>query len=204
MDPNTVNQATGLNVLMAGVSGFIWIPLIQCWGRAPVLFWTSITGFGISTGCAVAAEFTQFYALRAVQGILQSSYLSLGLTIIQDVFFLHEHARKIGMWVSAVLISPQLGPMLGNFMLYYLGDWRANAWVVTAVAGLNMILMPLLADETRYDRAVQEQPARGSKLTRLVGVWQIRNHSYFMTFKDSFLLTMKVCMKPLVIMSFIY
>lgn len=206
MDPNTVNQATSINVLMLGIGGALWIPVSQFWGRAPVIFWTALFGFGFCIGCSTAQTFNQFYAFRALSGLFQSSYLSIGLTVIQDVFFFHEHARKIGLWVVCVLSSATLGPIFGNFMLYYLNEWRGPMWLATAVAGLTFVLMPILADETYYDRSIpiEDQPDRGSKVWRLIGTWQIRHHNYFMPVFSSIWRLLRVWCKPLVIVSFFY
>ena len=44
MSPVVVNYATNLNVIMCGVSGILWMPLLNYWGRTPVLFWSSVLG----------------------------------------------------------------------------------------------------------------------------------------------------------------
>ncbi|OAG45113.1 hypothetical protein AYO21_00461 [Fonsecaea monophora] len=206
LSPNKVNEASSLNILMIGIGGFIWIPFINFWGRAPVLFWTALLGFAFTLGCAVAPNFSTYYAMRGLQSTFQSSYLSVGLACITDVFFFHEHARKIGIWIACVLTAPYFGPIFSNFMLYYLVEWRPVTWMITAVSGLNLVLTPFLIDESFYNRNIpaESQPHRGNKISRILGIWQIRNHSYFMPVGTAFLRYLKVCLKPLVILSFIY
>ena len=43
---------------------------------------------------------------------------SLGLSFIKDMFFFHEHARKIGLWAWLYLLSPYLGKFHSNRTLF--------------------------------------------------------------------------------------
>lgn len=42
MSPNKVTYAGNLNVVILGIGGLFCIPFIYFWGRAPVLFWTTL------------------------------------------------------------------------------------------------------------------------------------------------------------------
>lgn len=169
-------------------------------------FWTALLGFAFTLGCAVAPNFSTYYAMRGLQSTFQSSYLSVGLAIVTDVFFFHEHARKIGIWIVCVLTAPYFGPIFANFMLYYLVEWRPVTWMLAGVSGLNFVLTPFLIDETYYDRTIplENQPHRGNKISRILGIWQIRNHSYFVPVGTALLRYVKLCLKPLVILCFVY
>lgn len=89
--------------MISGIGGLWWIPFVYFWGRAPVLFWTTLAGALFTLGCAVTTNFTTFYALRAMMGFTLTACQTIGLSFIKDMFFFHEHARKIGLWAALFL-----------------------------------------------------------------------------------------------------
>ncbi|PVH68467.1 MFS general substrate transporter [Cadophora sp. DSE1049] len=206
MSPNAVNKANNLNILMIGIGGLIWVPVCRFIGRGPVMFWTTIFGFAFILGGTVVQNFESYYAMRGLQTAFLSSYLTIGLIVITDVFYFHEHARKIGIWIASVLIAPNLAPVFANLILYYLNEWRPVWYMVLPVVAITLILVPVLADETYYDRTIslERQPARGSRISRLTGAWQIRNHTYFPSVWSSTLHLLKHMARPLVIACFFY
>jgi MFS family permease len=86
-----------------------------------------------------------------------------------------EHARKIGIWIWAVIFSPYLGPFLSSLIAEY-SDWRTSVWTLFGLFGLAVVLVVLFADETIYDRKhAKEQPPRPEGFLRdrfesLVGI----------------------------------
>lgn len=206
MSANDVNKATNLNVLMLGLGGLVCVPLLESWGRAPVLFWSAFLGFFSVLGMALSYSFTTWYAFRAISGLLYSSSIASGLCLINDMYFFHDHARKIGIWITSVLLAPSLSSAFGNFIIAGLGEWRSTVWVYLAIQGVNLVITPLLMDETYYDRKLptEEQPERGSRMFRLLGTWQLRNHRYFLPLWSSVVKLVKVFGHPLVLMSVVY
>jgi hypothetical protein len=72
---------------------------------------------------------------------------------------------------------------------------------------VGLLLIVLFADESWYRRdiAQAEQPARGSRLLRLVGIWQIRVHSgYFLPVQTSCHRLVAVFIKPVIVPTMIY
>lgn len=182
------------------------MPFIYFWGRAPVLFWTCLLGTAFQIASAAAPDFTSWYAFRGLHGLFITSGVATGLTIVKDMFYFHEHARKIGIWASMFLLAPYLGGGLANFMVGGLGEWRPVMWLCAAQMLLTVVFMILFMDETYYDRSIPQelQPPRGTRLTRLFGIWQIRHHDYFWTLGSSFLRMAKVIIKPIVLLIMIY
>ncbi|KAK7706850.1 hypothetical protein SLS57_009521 [Botryosphaeria dothidea] len=211
MTPSHVNEAGNLNVLMLAIGSLIWLILSSWWGRAPVMFWSTFLGALCTLACALTTSFDTFYAFRALMGLTLTSYQVTGLACIKDMFYLHEHARKINIWAASFVLSPYLGPCLANFMIDGLHKWRPVMWMVLGVIGLDLIVILLVADETYYDRSVPsaQLPPRHSayyhRLLRILGIWQIKHHrGYLMPFSvcvRRFLYTM---MKPIVLPAMLY
>ncbi|KAI9756556.1 MAG: pyruvate dehydrogenase complex dihydrolipoamide acetyltransferase component (E2) [Chaenotheca gracillima] len=207
MSPNAVNYAGNLNVIMLGIGGLCWIPFVYFWGRAPVLFWTAFSGTFFTLGALLAPNFQVFYGMRALQGFTQTAAQAIGLAFIKDMFFFHEHARKIGIWVALFIVSPYAAPCFAYFILAGTGAWRNVFWMVLGACLLDLVLIVAFIDETYYDRfrPIERQPARGNRLLRLVGIWQIKVHKdYFMTVGHSLHRLAAVILKPIMIPSIIY
>lgn len=199
------NYPNNLAVLMIGVSSLIWMPLTNCWGRAPVFFWSTLMGLMFTLGCLLTRDWNTFYAMRALQASTQATGSTIGLVIVHDLFFFHEHARKIGIWYVFFLTSPFTGPLLGNFMIAGLGEWRPGFWLVFALNAGLLIMILVFFDETRYTRsvAVEEQPLRPdgvlARLIRILGIWQLQHHSgYFDGVVESYWKLVLVCFKPII------
>ncbi|KIW98132.1 uncharacterized protein Z519_01716 [Cladophialophora bantiana CBS 173.52] len=223
--PNHVNYSGNLNIIMAqasltrylgdfaddchvsGIGGILGIPALYFWGRALVAFWSILISIFLQLGCARVQSFNTFYALRALVGLTSQPALTAGLAFIQDMFFFYEHARKIGVWAAIFLIAPYFSPLLGNFIVAQTGSWRIVQWLPFAVGGANILMMAAFLDETRYRRDIQmsEQPDRGARLLRILGVWQIRvHHHYFDSVRRSCMRIVEVAIKPIMVLVFIY
>jgi MFS family permease len=142
-----------------------------------------------------------------MMGFTLTAGQTIGLSYIKDMFFFHEHAWKIGLWAGLFLLSPDCGPLFGNFIIAGTGSWRNVFWLVFAICAFDLLLIVLFADESWYRRdiAQAEQPARGSRLLRLVGIWQIRVHSgYFLPLQTSCHRLVAVFIKPVIVPTMIY
>jgi predicted MFS family arabinose efflux permease len=191
----------------SGIVGLLLIPFISFWGRAPVLFWIVFVGTFMCLGTALVQDFTSYYTLRAFMGLFLSGPSSISLAFIRDVFFLHQRARKIGIWFAVFLTSPYFGPMFGYYIIAATGSWRACYWMNFGLDCLVLVCIVLFLDETFYRRDIPraEQPDRGSRILRLLGIWQIRvHHGYFTPLRNSFFQLFKILLKPVIFPLLIY
>jgi MFS family permease len=131
----------------------------------------------------------------------------IGLAFIKDMFYFHEHVRKIGLWAALFLLSPYCGPLFGNFIIAGLGEWRPVFWLVFAICSFDLVLIVLFADETWYRRdiPVEDQPARGTRLLRLFGLWRLGVHGdYFLSAWESTYRLVAVFIKPVMVPMMLY
>jgi MFS family permease len=183
------------------------MPFIFFWGRAPLMFWAIVAGTIFTLGCTLAPNFNTYYAMKALQGFTFTAGQTSGLAFIQDTFFFHEQARKIGIWTSFFLASPYFGPLFANFILAGTGSWRAVFWLTFAIGCLAVVSMLLFLDETWYQRDIpmSRQPPRGARLLRLIGVWQVKYHrGYFGTVYEGVHRVFAVFLKPIMPMIMLY
>ena len=162
------------NVFCLGVGGIVAVPLSQRYGRLPVLFWSMFCTMLLTIGLCLCPNWVPYIAVRCLQGFFCTSPQVIGLSMIHDMFFWHEHARCINIWAFCYIMGPYLGPLLAGVIVNYI-SWRDTNWILFAIFGLATILT-LTADESLYDRQrINEQPPKPKgffnyKIQSLTGV----------------------------------
>lgn len=145
---------------MQGPGGLLAVPLCQRYGRLPVLFWSQFLCLVTTIGAYEASSYAGFTACRTLQGFFGAPPQVIGLSMIHDMFFFHERARKINIWAFSFLIGPYLGPFISAFLAEKL-SWRNNFGVLCGFYGFSVLMILAFGDETLYDRE-----KKGEKITR--------------------------------------
>jgi nitrate/nitrite transporter NarK len=105
-----------------------------------------------------------------------------------------------------IILSPYLGPLLAAFIITT-QEWNWAFGVYAIETALCLIAIVLFVDETYYDRRIPmaSQPARGSKLMRLIGVSQWRSRALRNSFGHAMLRPWILLSKvPVALASFYY
>ncbi|KAK9380336.1 major facilitator superfamily domain-containing protein [Kockiozyma suomiensis] len=173
MSPNTVNHSQSGNVFMLGAGGYFAIIFSGYFGRLPTVFWFMLIAFATSFYLTFAPDFNNFMAARILNGFFSTVTQGGGLMFIKDMFFFHEHARKINIWSGFFILSPYLGPFAAGFIVN-VNSWRWTFGMYTILTGLAYGFLLIFGDETYYDRSlpVEKQPSHGSHIGRLIGTAQ--------------------------------
>jgi len=104
-----------------------------------------------SIGSALAPTPPLLIAARAIQGAGAAFMVPGSLAIIAKAYPKDERGGAIGLWASASSLTTLLGPVLGGFVLTWLGDW---SWRL--IFGLNLplggIAIYLLLTQTPADK----------------------------------------------------
>ena len=124
---------------------------------------------------------------------------------IKDMFFFHEHARKINIWASFIVLSPYFGPLFAAFIITT-QKWQWAFGVYTIETALCLFGIIFLVDETYYDRRIptSQQPMRKSHLMRLIGVEQWKTRGQRNSFIEACSRPFRILIKLPVIISLIY
>ncbi|KLJ09895.1 hypothetical protein EMPG_14688 [Blastomyces silverae] len=193
MTPDEVNHSQVGNVFMLGAGGVFVVALAAYFGRYPVFFWFAVIATATAVWCTAAQTFESFMAARILNGFFSTVAQGGGLMFIKDLFFFHEHARKINIWSSFIIVSPYLGPLFTAFIINT-QIWQWAFGVYSIMTALCLALIVFFIDETYYDRKIPEsqQPPRGPRWKRMVGIEQWHSRHLRNTFKDA-------CMRPVII-----
>jgi MFS family permease len=126
---------------------------------------------------------------------------------IKDMFFFHEHPRKINIWAGFVILSPYVGPLFTAFILSNPhATWPWPFWLLTLLTGLCLLAIIFFVEETYYNRRIpiEQRPARKSRIARLFGWEQWRTRAQRSSFKEAFMRPIIVVAKPTVFLSMMY
>lgn len=119
-------------------------------GRKPVL----LAGLGLflagSALCGQAGSMGALIAFRVVQGLGAGAIQPVAMTIVGDLFDVHERARMQGVFGAAWGVAGLIGPLLGGAIVRWL-SWR---WVfyVNLVPGLACAAVLAVAYHERRER----------------------------------------------------
>ena len=111
-------------------------------------------------GSAFAADYGQLLGARALIGVGEAAYGSVGLAVVLAVFPAHRRATLSGAFTAGSAFGAVLGIALGGALASRLG-WR---WAVAGVAVLGLVLLLLfrmLATEEKLARHAQPDAADG-------------------------------------------
>ncbi|KAK6085065.1 MFS multidrug transporter [Seiridium cupressi] len=141
---NAVVGSMTVSIYLLGyVVGPVFIaPLSEMYGRKPVLSVANAFFCLWQIGCALAPNIGTLIAFRFLSDVDGAGCLTLGGSIIDDLFRPHQRAFAMGMWNIGPLLGPTIGPLLGGFLVKTIG-WRFDFWIVFAPATM-LILSPLV------------------------------------------------------------
>lgn len=149
-------------MFLQGPAGLLAVPLVQRYGRLPVLFWSQfITAFMV-LGAALSPNYACFTAMRALQGWFNTAPQVVGLSVVHDLFFFHERTKRVNIWVYCLLGGPFLGPFLAAWFILGV-SWRADYGILAGFHCFAALLIVLFGDETLYQRNSDEPAYKREK-----------------------------------------
>lgn len=141
------------------------MPLVQRYGRLPVLFWSQFLCALMVMAAALSPNYACFTAFRALQGFVNTAPQVVGLSVVHDMFFFHDRTRRVNIWVFCLLGGPFLGPFVAAWLITAV-SWRADYGVLAALHGVSTLMVIFLGDETLYERG-NPQPREQGPLGRI-------------------------------------
>jgi EmrB/QacA subfamily drug resistance transporter len=149
--PTVVESLGGVHIYSWVFSGFLltstvtmplWGRLSDLIGRRPI-YLTGLAVFLVGSALAGAAQnMGQLIAFRMLQGLGAGSLMTLGMTIVGELFGLEQRAKMQG-YVSGVWgVASLLGPLLGGLLTDHV-SWR---WVFYINLPFGAVAVLLLRD----------------------------------------------------------
>lgn len=122
-------------------------PIIDRYGRR----WPLIAGMGLyalsSLGLAFVADIRLFILLRLVQAVGGCTGMVVGRAVVNDLFDLNGAARMFSMMAVIQAIGPIAAPLLGSYVVTYLG-WRSVFGILFLLGAGSFVASILFLPET--------------------------------------------------------
>ncbi|KAL4998718.1 major facilitator superfamily domain-containing protein [Aspergillus recurvatus] len=147
-----VNWTVAIPALGLSVGPLFWSGLSDIYGRRIVFISGTVIALASTIGAAAADNYGGYMAARFFQGFGVSPGSSVGMAVVNDLFFDYERGQKLGLWVLAIDSGLLVGPIFGGFLNLVSAAWINwfNAILFATLLVFELFFMP----ETLYPRAV--------------------------------------------------
>ncbi|KAJ8516988.1 hypothetical protein ONZ45_g5755 [Pleurotus djamor] len=162
-----ISLSLSLFILSQGVVPLIWSAISEIKGRKLVY----LVSVGLATvGCivtALASNIGLVIGFRVLQGAGSSSVISIGAATLADLYPPAIRGTKMGIYYTAPLLGPSLGPILGGALTVGF-SWRACFWFMTIFCGISWLSFLIFFKDTwRKERSLTYQNILRAKLREL-------------------------------------
>ncbi|KAL4901609.1 hypothetical protein BDW74DRAFT_170065 [Aspergillus multicolor] len=160
-----VNWTVAIPALGLSLGPLFWSGLSDIYGRRIVFIVGTVIALASTVGAAAADNYSGYMAARFFQGFGVSPGSSVGMAVVNDLFFDYERGQKLGLWVLAIDAGLLVGPIFGGFLNLVSAAWINwfNAILFAVLLLLELFFMP----ETLYPRAamLKRMPATATNST---------------------------------------
>ncbi|KAL8388792.1 hypothetical protein RB595_008931 [Gaeumannomyces hyphopodioides] len=148
----------GLNVLAAGVGPFIVAPLIEAYGRVPVIRYAHLWHLIWNTACGFATTGPQLLAFRFIGGLGSSAPQVLAPGLTADIYPAPMGGRGDAVHAYLPFFGSALAPIFGAFVTQD-SDWRWIFWGTSIFSTVAVGLAFTCLDESNH-RVLLERRAK--------------------------------------------
>lgn len=145
-----LNWTVAIPALGLSVGPLLWSSPADIIGRRPILMFGTIIALAATIGAALAPNYGGYMAARFFQGLGVSPAATVGLAVINDIFFEHERGQKVGLWVLSIDLGLLFGPLIGGFVNLAGHIWIQ--WLTAILFGVILLVEIAFLPETLYPR----------------------------------------------------
>ncbi|KAF8989037.1 vacuolar DHA amino acid exporter [Cyathus striatus] len=170
-DLNATNAQLSLSIslflLLQGLVPLIWSVVSEFQGRRFVYLITLALFTAGSVVVALSKSIKLMIAFRCLQAAGSSAVSSLGSATLADMFDPVERGSKMGIYYTAPLLGPALGPVFGGILTSALG-WRSIFWFLSILGGTSVFAFVLYFRDTfRKERSLVYRDVVAKRLVQI-------------------------------------
>lgn len=152
------NDAIAMNYAGLALGCIFFNPFVHKYGRRPLYLISSVIQLVAAIWSAAIHTGGELIAVNFLSGIGGAISETIVMITIVDMFYLHQHARMNGLYLMIQSIGAFGGPIAAGFIVESQG-WRWIWWWTAIFLGVNLVLVLLFFEETKY------VPTLGSQTT---------------------------------------
>jgi DHA1 family bicyclomycin/chloramphenicol resistance-like MFS transporter len=143
-----VQLTISLNLVGYAVSGLIYGPLSDHYGRRPMML-IGMTIFTLaSVMCYIADSIALLILIRFIQGVGAGVAGVVGYAAIRDMYSGSEYSRVISKLNMVVALSPGIAPVVGSYIISHGYSWKFLFFIISHVAIAMLIFIYFKLQET--------------------------------------------------------
>lgn len=132
-----LGSLSGVVALMVGVLTVPLSVLADRWGRVKSIVLMAALWSAATLGCAIATNYGEMLVARALVGVGEAAYGSVGIALILSIFPSHLRSTLTGAFMAGGAFGSVFGMALGGVVAVHLG-WR---WSFGAMACFGILLV---------------------------------------------------------------
>ncbi|KAF2815577.1 serine/threonine kinase 16 [Mytilinidion resinicola] len=146
-----ITLTTGYTLLASGCAGPLVSSIARKLGKRPAFIFCSFMGLLGSIIGAVSASYNGLLAARVVQGFATCAYESLVISVVGDIFFVHQRGLYSSFMIFTLNCVSNMSPIVCGPITNNLG-WRWLFILLAIIIGVQLALCFLFVPETTYRR----------------------------------------------------
>lgn len=144
-------QGTGIMFLFFGWACLVWQPIALTYGRRGVYLITMLLTVPMMVWTAYSTSANEWFAHRALIGIVVSPIESLCEVTVYDLFFAHNRGTYMSLYVFVLFGSNFLAPLVAGWFNDAYG-WRWTMHFGAILCAVCFVVIFLFMEETIYFR----------------------------------------------------
>lgn len=141
-------------IVVLGVFPFVWIPLLNRYGRRQLLVALTVGLMAFNLGCMYARSYGALMACRVLGAVMILPAVAVGAPVVSDLTFSHQRASRTGWWALMITLGTHFGPFLMGFVEYQTGSLKNVFLIFVVMNAVQCVCYVVLGRETLYDHDV--------------------------------------------------
>nr|WP_025264165.1 multidrug effflux MFS transporter [Wolbachia endosymbiont of Onchocerca volvulus] len=148
VEGSVVQLTISLNLVGFAISGLIYGPLSDYYGRRPIML-IGMTVFTLaSIMCCMVNNIVLLILIRFIQGIGAGVTGVVGYAAIKDIYSGSEYSRMISKLNMVVALSPGIAPVVGSYIISHGYNWKFLFLIISLAAIIMLIFIYFKLQET--------------------------------------------------------
>ncbi|QKX02626.1 Bcr/CflA family efflux MFS transporter [Wolbachia endosymbiont of Dirofilaria (Dirofilaria) immitis] len=148
VEGSVVQLTISLNLVGFAMSGLIYGPLSDYYGRRPIMLIGMAVFTVASVMCCMVNNIMFLILIRFIQGIGAGVAGVVGYAAIKDMYSGSEYSKMISKLNMVVALSPGIAPVVGSHIISHGYNWKFLFFIISLAAVIMLIFIYFKLQET--------------------------------------------------------